>query len=110
MRGFRFVFADFGDLWVRHKTQNVTVLSESGSFSQVLYFSCCELSCVLSVRLGPLFNWSNVLRQVCLGNSSDAKAANLFCIFVCDLFIMVRICHAWPICVVSVFRGIRLTA
>ena len=42
--------------------------------------------------------------------SSDAKAANLFCIFVCDLLIMVRICHAWPICVVSVFRGIRLTA
>ena len=36
------VFADFGDLWVRHKTQNVTVLSECGSFSQVLCFSCCD--------------------------------------------------------------------
>ncbi len=33
-------------------------------------------------------------------------SASLFAI----CFVMVRICHAWPIRVVSVFRGIRLTA
>ncbi len=74
---FKFRFANLENLWIGHKKHDVAVLSDSGCCSHVLllqrFFSrsqwvpCCGREQLCEVRLGAI---------------SDAKAANVFCIFV----------------------------
>ena len=107
---FRFAFANLGNPWVGHKKHDVAVLSESGCCSQVLLFQQLRVVLCSCGPSGSLVVEENSFVRFVLAQSLTQKPLTFSASLFCDLFIMVKIRHSWPTCVVSVFGGSRLTA
>ena len=107
---FWFAFANLENPWVGHKKHDVAVHSESGCYSQVLLFQQLRVVLCSCGPSGSLVVEENSFVRFVLAQSLTQKPLTFSASLFCDLFIMVKIRHSWPTCVVSVFGGSRLTA
>jgi len=103
-------FADFGNPWVGHETHDVAVPNERGYFSQILCFGPCGLSFVFYGPSGSLVEPEHSFVRFVLPKSLMQQPRTFSASSFCASFIIVKIRHSWPTCVLDVVWGIRLTA